>query len=85
MGLDRRLSLCGFGRPPELHLTGFPAHYLPLITLYAQFPLDGLIAKIVLKRRITVSGVATQVFLYHFLAAVQILLITGTIRQFFLR
>jgi hypothetical protein len=70
---------------PELHLNGTLAHYLPLIMLYAQFPLDGLIARKVLKRHIKISGVAMQVLFYHFLGAMEILLISGAIRQFFLR
>ena len=70
---------------PELHLNGFLMHYLPLVMLYAQFPVEGLIAKKVLKRKITLSGVAVQVFFYHFLGAMQILLISGALRQFFIR
>ena len=70
---------------PELHLNGLLAHYLPVVMLYAQFPLEGLLAKIVLKRKITLSGVAVQVSLSHFLCAMQILLISGAVRQFFVR
>ena len=70
---------------PELHLNGFLAHYLPLVMLYAQFPLEGLLAKVVLKRKITFSGVAMQVSFYHFLGAMQILLVSGALRQFFVR
>lgn len=69
----------------ELHLTGFLAHYLPLVVLYAQFPVEAMIAKKVLKRHIKISGVAMQIFFYHFLGIVQIMLITGTLRQFFVR
>ena len=70
---------------PELHLSGALAHYLPLVMLYAQFPLDGLIARKVLKRKIKISGVAMQVCLYHFLGATEILLLSGALRPFFVR
>lgn len=70
---------------PELHLTGAFAHYVPLVVLYAQFPIEGLLAKRVLKRKITLPGVALQVSFYHFLGAMQLLLISGTIQRMFIR
>lgn len=70
---------------PELHLGGVFAHYLPLVVLYAQFPMEGLLAKRILKRQIRFSGVALQVGFYHFLGAMQLLLISGTIQRMFVR
>ena len=70
---------------PELHLTGYLARYLPLVMLYAQFPLEGLLAKVVLKRKITFSGFAAQMLFYHFLGVMQTVLLSGALRQFFVR
>lgn len=60
---------------PELHLGDQFQQYAPQVMLFLQFPLYGLFAKKVLKGKVTVSGVAIQVFLYHFLGVVQIWLV----------
>jgi len=57
---------------PELSLGAEFNRYAPQIMLFLQFPLEGLMAKKFLKGRVTVGGVAGQVFLYHFLALAQI-------------
>jgi hypothetical protein len=60
---------------PELHMGSDFSQYAPQAMLFLQFPLYGLFAKKVLKGKVTVSGVATQAFLYHFLGVVQIWLV----------
>lgn len=54
---------------PEIHLSGELARILPVTMLYAQFPFEGLLARSALKNRVTLSGVAMQLFFFHFLAA----------------
>jgi hypothetical protein len=60
---------------PELHLGSEIQQILSQAMLFLQFPLEGLIAKKILKTRITLSGVAGQIFLYHFLGVVQLWLV----------
>ncbi|HUH61494.1 MAG TPA: hypothetical protein VLZ50_00800 [Terracidiphilus sp.] len=60
---------------PEMHLGSELKALLPQIVLYLQFPFEGYCAKRFLKGRVTLSGVAGQVFLYHFLGVVQLLLV----------
>lgn len=60
---------------PELHMGDAFGQTAPEIMLFLQFPLYGLFAKKFLRGKVTVSGVAMQVFLYHFLGIVQIWLV----------
>jgi len=60
---------------PEIHLGARFMEIAPQVMLYLQFPLEGWLAKKFLKSRVTFSGVAGQVFLYHFLGVVQVLLV----------
>ena len=61
----------------DLRLSGALAQSLPLILLYAQFPLDGLLARMFLSQRVTLTGVCAQVSCYHFLGTVYVLLVSG--------
>jgi hypothetical protein len=66
---------------PELQ-TGNPLiSNLPLLVLYAQFPLEGLVVRLLLGRRVTVPGVAGQVFYFHYLAGLQLLMIGGALTR----
>ncbi len=65
----------------EVNFGGMMADYLPKIMLYAQFPLEGLLAKTILRGRVTFTAVAIQVMFYHFLAAAQLWLISGALGQ----
>jgi|HubBroStandDraft_2_1064218.scaffolds.fasta_scaffold301016_2 hypothetical protein len=65
------------GLPAGLHL----AASLPLLLLYAQFPLEGLVARRALRGRVTVSGVAGQVFFMHFLGSLQLVMVSGVVSQ----
>jgi hypothetical protein len=59
----------------EIHLGGELARTLPQAMLYIQFPLEGLLARHALKDRSTLSGVAMRLFIFHFLAAVDLWLL----------
>jgi hypothetical protein len=70
---------------PELNMGGHLASALPPFILYAQFPVEGLIVQWVLRRRVTVHGVAGRVIYLHYLGAVQLLMISGVVGQALLR
>ncbi len=70
---------------PELHAVGQLVRNLPVVVLYAQFPIEGLIARLALRRRVTVSGVAGQVFYLHYLAGLQLVMIGGAVTQALMR
>ena len=69
----------------ELHLGGQLASIVPLAALYAQFPIEGLLVRIILRNRVTVPDVAREVFLLHFLGAVELGLISGVLPQLLMR
>ena len=73
------------GCRPELQVLGQIVRHLPLVLLYAQFPLEGLIAILALRLRVTVPGVAVQVFYLHYLAGLQLLMISGAVTQALVR
>jgi hypothetical protein len=62
---------------PEVAVNERLAHTLPRIILYAQFPIEGLVALLAVRKRVTVPGVTGQIFYFHFLAAVQLAMVTG--------
>jgi len=66
----------------EWHLHGAIATILPRVMLYAQFPIEGLLAKFVLKSRVTLNGVAGQLFYFHFLGAAQLWMVSGALDRF---
>ena len=53
-----------------------------MFMLYAQFPLEGLFVRMILKRRVTVPGVCGQVSGFHILALLQLWLLSGALQQF---
>ncbi len=65
-----------------LNLTSGSAQALAQFLLFAQFPLDGLLARMILKHRPTVMGVCGQVAGLHGLVVVYILLVSGSFNQF---
>jgi hypothetical protein len=69
---------------PELHAAQQLGN-LPHMILYAQFPLEGLIVRTILGRRVTILGVAGQVLYFHYLAGLQLLLIGGAVTQALVR
>lgn len=70
---------------PEVQAVAPMAGALPMLMLYAQFPLEGLIVQSVLRQRVTVPGVAGHVFYLHYLAAMQLLMISGVVGQALMR
>jgi hypothetical protein len=70
---------------PELHAIAQLVRNLPMVVLYLQFPLEGLIARLALRRRVTAGGVAGQVFYLHYLAGLQLVMIGGAVTQALMR
>ena len=70
---------------PELEINDRIARVLPQLILYAQFPLEGLMARMVLRRHVTLPGVTGQIFYFHFLAAVQLAMVSGILNPLFVR
>jgi len=64
-------------RRPEFRGASQIVHGLPLLAFYLQFPMEGLIVRMALRGRVTVAGVAWQVFYLHYLAAIQLIMIGG--------
>ncbi len=69
---------------PELQ-AGPITHALPTVMLYAQFPIEGLLACIILKHHVRPWGVAGQVFLFHFLGLLELVMLSGVARLIFTR
>jgi hypothetical protein len=55
---------------------------LSQVLLFAQFPLDGLLACMILKHRPTMMGVCGQVAGLHTLAVLYVALVSGSFNQF---
>jgi hypothetical protein len=70
---------------PELRDVAELVRNLPMVVLYAQFPLEGLLVCLALRRRVTAPGVAGQVFYLHYLAGLQLVMIGGAVTQALLR
>ena len=62
---------------PEIQVGGPITRALPTVMLYAQFPIEGWLARFILKRRIKFSSVVIQVLLFHFLGITELLLLSG--------
>ncbi len=65
----------------QIPVGGAGARFLPLLMLYAQFPLEGLLVRILLRRRVTLSGVCGRVSCLHILALAQLWLVSGPLSQ----
>lgn len=65
---------------PEIQV-GPITHLLPAIMLCAQFPIEGLLARIVLRRHVRPLGVAAQVLLFHFLGIAELFMLSGAAGQ----
>jgi hypothetical protein len=61
---------------PELQV-GPITHILPTFMLYAQFPIEGLLARIILRRPVLPISVTVQVLLFHFLGIVEVWMLNG--------
>jgi hypothetical protein len=62
---------------PEIYMGHKMAALLPAAMLYLQFPMEGFIARTVLKGKVTASSVLWQVLLYHLMAITLIWLLNG--------
>jgi hypothetical protein len=63
---------------PEIQV-GPITHMLPAIMLYAQFPIEGWLARYILRRRVKLSSVTAQVLLFHFLGIAELWLLSGAL------
>jgi hypothetical protein len=70
---------------PEVQSAVPLAGGLPMLMLYAQFPLEALVVQMALRRRVTVPGVARHVFYLHYLAALQLLMVSGVVGEALMR
>lgn len=70
---------------PEVQAAGPVAAGLPMLMLYAQFPLEALLIQATLRRRVTVPGVAGHVFYFHYLAALQLVMVSGVLARALMR
>jgi hypothetical protein len=64
-----------------LHLSRDTAEALAQFLLCAQFPLEGLLVRIVLKHRLGLFNVFSQVTCLHVVAVVYLALVSGAFRQ----
>jgi hypothetical protein len=62
---------------PELQ-AGPITHLLPSIMLYAQFPIEGLLARLILRRPVLPFSVTIQVMLFHFLGIIEVWMLSGS-------
>jgi hypothetical protein len=64
---------------PELHLHGTLATALPHFMLYAEFPLEGLLAKSIIVGKVTPVAVFGRVACLHLLASTLLIMVSGAI------
>jgi hypothetical protein len=64
---------------PELRLGGSIFGDLPHVMLYAQFPIEGLLARSLFQRHYTSIGVAGRLICVHVMAAVLLILVSGAL------
>lgn len=62
---------------PEVYLGSKMAALLPTALMYAQFPLEGWLAKVALRGRVTPYGVMLQVLYFHALCLMELWLVSG--------
>ncbi len=70
---------------PEVYMGDKMAVLLPMVMLYAQFPLEGYLAKVILRGNVTVAAVAGQVLFIHALGIVELWLVSGAFWQLMAR
>lgn len=66
-------------RRPELQFNTTLSGIIPVFMLYAQFPIEGLLARMALKKRVTLKGVARHVFFMHFLTGMELCMVSGVV------
>lgn len=76
-GLWISFPMVALASRPEVYLGSKMAALLPTALMYAQFPLEGLLAKIALKGNVTPYGVVMQVLYFHALCLMELWLVSG--------
>jgi hypothetical protein len=66
---------------PEVFMGDKMAALVPAFMLYAQFPLEGLLARAALRGNVTILGVTGQVLFLHMLCIIELWLVNGSILQ----
>jgi hypothetical protein len=64
---------------PGLHLSWGSAQGLAQFLLYAQFPVEGLLVRLILKRRLDLIDVFSQVTFMHVFAVLYLVLVSGSL------
>jgi hypothetical protein len=77
-GMTLVFPLVVLAQRPELQAGG-PMHLLPAAMLYGQFPLEGLLARAMLRRQTRALPVAGQALLLHLLGVAEVLLLNGAV------
>lgn len=62
---------------PEVVTSSNAAGYLPLLFMYAQFPMEGLMARFALRGHVTAPRVFGQILFLHLFATTQLWLVNG--------
>jgi hypothetical protein len=62
---------------PEVALASQAAAYVPLLFMYIQFPLEGLMARFALRGQVTVARVLGQVVFLHLFAMTELWLVNS--------
>lgn len=70
---------------PEIAVNEQLARTLPRVILNLQFPLEGLVALLAVRRRVTIPGVTGQIVYFHFLGAMQLVMVTGLLNPILIR
>ncbi|HUV70318.1 MAG TPA: hypothetical protein VMW15_11695 [Terracidiphilus sp.] len=68
---------------PELYMGYKVAMFLPTLMFYAQYPLEGLLAKTILKGNMTIPRVMVEVAYFHALCVVELWLVSGGLWHLF--
>jgi len=76
-GMRLLFPVVALAERPEVQVGNWVTRLLPQVLLYLQFPAEGLLARMTLKHRVTLPGVARQVLFYHFLGATHLWLLSG--------
>jgi hypothetical protein len=76
-GLWLSFPMVALSIQPEVHMGSMMSSLLPTAMLYLQFPLEGLLAKVAQRGKVTVDGVMLQVLYFHALCVIDLWLLNG--------
>jgi hypothetical protein len=80
-GLWLGFPMAALSIQPGVHLGSWMSSTLPTALLYLQFPLEGLLAKVAQRDKVTVYGVALQVLYFHALCFIDLWLLNGGLHR----